>query len=149
MSHVTQIDVEIKDLKALADAARELGGELVEASTYKWYGTWVGDYPMPKGINTSDLGRCQYKIVFPNTEYEVGFLKQDDKFAALFDFWVPVKDHGKGRVPLIKRIGENGGLLSQQYTIAKATRDAKARGLRTTKKVHENGTIELRIGGIV
>ncbi len=45
MSHVATIEIQIKDLAALKQAAKDLGLEFREnQKTYRWYGYSVGDY---------------------------------------------------------------------------------------------------------
>ena len=76
MSHNEVIDLEVTDLKTLANTAKRLGGELImNAGTYKWFGRNVGDYPLPEGISASDLGKCEHKIKFLGINYEVGVIK--------------------------------------------------------------------------
>ena len=45
MSHVTVIQIELKDLEALKFVCEQLGLEFREhQQTYRWYGTHIGDY---------------------------------------------------------------------------------------------------------
>jgi len=90
MSHVTTIECEIKDLEALKAACEKAGLEFREnQKTYKWYGTHVGDYPLPEGFTKEDLGKCDHAIGVPGKKgaYEIGVVKQGDKYTMLWDFW--------------------------------------------------------------
>ena len=47
--------VEVKDLDALADACQRLGCVLNRnQATYRWWGSSVGDYPLPAGFTAAD-----------------------------------------------------------------------------------------------
>lgn len=46
-----------KDKEALREACRQLGLEIVEKNTYRWYNRSVGDYPLPAGMKASEVGK--------------------------------------------------------------------------------------------
>lgn len=124
MSHVSKIDIKPTDLAALKLAAKRLGGELVEQKTYKWYGTSVGDYPLPEGFTAKDLGKCDFAIKFPDAKYEVGVVKRKDGkpgYELLWDFW-------SGGFGLEKAIGKDGNKLKQSYGVEAAKRAAMLKG---------------------
>ena len=91
MSHNEIIELEVDDLKTLANTAKRLGGQLMlNEKTYKWFGRNVGDYPLPEGIAVSDLGKCEHKIKFPGINYEVGVIKSKTSrgaYSLLWDFF--------------------------------------------------------------
>ena len=63
MSHIAKIELEINDPENLKLACERLGLQFIEnQKTYKWYGSWVGDSPLPDGITLSDLGKCDHAI---------------------------------------------------------------------------------------
>ena len=63
MSHISKIELVIHSLADLKEACRQLGFEFMEnQKTYKWYGRWVGDTPLPEGINIEDIGKCDHAI---------------------------------------------------------------------------------------
>lgn len=144
MSHVEDINLEIKDIEAMRAAAKELGGELVQQSTYEWWGTHVGDYPLPKGFRKEDLGKCEYAIKVPGTTWEIGLAKArgSDHYTALYDFF-----GSKGR-PLEQFIGGREGYkLKQTYAVHAATNAAKRKGWMVQRKQVGN-KIELTITGM-
>src|SRR5271157_1141636 len=103
MSHVTTIDLQIKDLEALKAACARLGYEFkVGETTYKWWGHWIGDYPLPQGFKVEDLGKCTHAIRVPGADYEIGVVVREGKIDLLWDFW-----RAGG---LKEKIGANGGL---------------------------------------
>ena len=60
MSHISKIELEIQSLEDLKLACKRLGFTFIEnQNTYQWYGRWVGDSPLPEGINIDDLGKCE------------------------------------------------------------------------------------------
>jgi len=85
---MADIEHEFKSLEAIHLAAERLGGTLREANTYKWYGRYMGDHPLPEGITKEQLGKCDWAISFPNAEYEIGILdNHDGTYRVLWDFW--------------------------------------------------------------
>jgi len=137
MSHLTKIELEINDLNALKNTCNRLGFKFLEnQKTYKWFGKFMGDSPLPEGLSISDLGKCHHAISAPNCSYEIGVVKQGNKFVLLWDYW-----HSGG---LDKKIGTNGGKLKQAYTIEKAKWEATKKGYSCTEHKTEKG-IQLRI----
>ena len=113
MSHVAVVDIEIKDLNALARACENLGLVFNEGQkTYKWYGSSVGDYPLPAGFKASDLGKCAHAISIPgnNKAYEIGICKNPNGkgYVPLWDFWA-------GGFGLQAKVGDNCDLLTHEY----------------------------------
>lgn len=138
MSHLAKIELEINDLTALDKACKRMGFELMKGQkTYKWYGRWVGDSPLPEGVDKSKLGTCDHAIKVPGASYEVGVLKKDNgKYGLLWDYW------GAGGLP--EKIGKNGGLLKQAYTLEKAKMESIKKGY-FVKEQKLNGKIQLTV----
>lgn len=81
MSHITTIDLQVKDLDAMRKACERLGLELVEGQKkFKWYGRFVGDTTPPKGIDAKDYGKCEHAIRVKGnpSAYEIGLVKRTD-----------------------------------------------------------------------
>ena len=91
MSHVAKIKAEIKDLKALKNTCDRMGWEFKEGQkTYKWFGTHIGDYPIPEGFTRNDLGKCDHAISVPGCKYEIGVVKSKTNpktYELLWDFY--------------------------------------------------------------
>lgn len=90
MSHVIRCKgLGLRNLEALKKAAEDLGGQLVEAKTYRWFGRYVNDSPLPEGIAAEDLGKCDFKITFPDMPraYEIGVLQRGNELELLYDYW--------------------------------------------------------------
>jgi hypothetical protein len=118
MSHVSKIELEILSLEGLKSACQKLGFSFQEnQKTYQWYGRWVGDSPLPEGINLEELGKCDHVIKIPECAYEIGVVKRGQKYVLLWDSW-----HAGG---LEQKIGKDAGLLKQGYTIERIKREAK------------------------
>lgn len=135
MSHVTVIQIELKDLDALKAVCEQLGLEFREyQQTYRWYGTHIGDYPLPGGFSKRDLGKCDHALAVKNSpsSYEVGLVKRGDVYVPLWDFW-------QGGYGLRDRIGEGGDKLIAAYTkevaVRKARQFAKSKGWSYSEKV--------------
>ncbi len=145
MSHVVDIKAEINDLDALAAAAEQCGMELERnGKTFKWYGTHVGDYPLPAGFSKADMGKCEHRIRIRGASedaYEIGVVRRRGEgatgYTLLFDFW-------QGGFGLRERAGENCGLLLQEYAAAVVERNLSSRH-RIVRERLENGKLRLRI----
>lgn len=89
MSHVDTMRLVCTSLSAAEKTAVDHGGILTKANTYKWYERHVGDYPLPEGVTLKDLGKCEYKITFPDCDYEVGLLPNPngEGWIFIYDFW--------------------------------------------------------------
>jgi len=136
MSHISKIELKIKDLAALKTACQECGYQFIEnQKSYKWYGRFVGDSPMPEGLTEADLGKCDHAIKVPGADYEIGIKKMGGgHYEMMFDYW------------------RSGGLegkpdkLLQPYAIAATRRAVKANRYRVYRENKlDNGAVELRI----
>jgi hypothetical protein len=128
MSHVSKIELVIHSLDDLKDACQKLGFQFMEnQKSYKWYGRWVGDSPLPEDINIEDIGKCDHAICVPGCEYEIGIVQRGDHYILIWDYY-----HAGG---LTQKIGPNAGKLKQAYTISRVKKDAYRKGyrLRETK----------------
>lgn len=141
MSHVVSVKVRINSLEALKAAARDCG--LVfrqEQRTYRWYGRYMGDSPLPEGFSAADLGRCDHALAVKDDPfaYEVGVVKARDGkgWVLLYDFWA--QGHG-----LEFAIGKNAERLAQRYAVHAATRNLARQGYRVVEQKQANGTVKL------
>lgn len=146
MSHVSCIDVEIKDLDALKRVATELGLEFMEGqSTYKWYGRWVKDYNATDaaynhGIDTNDYGKCTHALRQKDhlAGYEVGVVAAPGGgYKLIWDFW-------SGGYGLCDKIGQKGEKLIQGYSKEVAVKALAKKGLKV-KSVERLSTGQLKV----
>ena len=135
MSHIAKIELEILSLEDLKLACKRLGFTFVEnQQNYKWYGRWVGDSPLPEGINVDDLGKCDHAIRVPECSYEIGVVQRGSKYILLWDSW-----HKGG---LEQKIGKDAGILKQAYTIERIRREAKLKSYQV-KEIKQDKSIRL------
>jgi hypothetical protein len=142
MSHVADLEMDIKDLDALEKAGKKLG--LVfekDFKNYKWFGESVGDYPLPAGFSEADLGKCDHVLRIPNSpgSYEIGVVKRRDGkpgYQLLWDFW-------QGGYGLQDKIGKDGGLLKQAYSLEVAKKQMLRKGYRVSEKRDAKGNVLL------
>ena len=134
MSHVSLIDCNVIDLDCLKISAEELGGTLVEKSTYEWFGRHVGDYPIPEGFTKEEMGMCDYAIKFSEAKYEVGVVKKKEGkgYHLLWDFW----NNGFG---LKEKIGENGIKLIDEYRTQVIAKKMKRKGYHVKRTRRHDG----------
>ena len=130
MSHIARIELEIKSLEDLKAACTRLGLKFLEnEQSYKWFGRWVGDEPLPNGVEEKDLGKCDHCIHVPGAQYQIGVVKKDEKYRLLWDSW---KAGGLEEV-----LGKNAGLLKQAYAVETIKRDSRVKGLRLREQKQE------------
>ena len=130
MSHIAIIQLEVTDLQSLALAAQLCGLEFVPAqTTYKWFGHWVGDSPLPEGIDVDQLGKCSHAIRVPGNAaaYEIGVVaKPGGGYTLLWDFWAG----GQGLQALA---GDDCINLRAEYAAAQTLRAARCKRYRATR----------------
>ena len=132
MSHISKIELVIHSLRDLKEACQQLGFEfMINQKTLKWYGRWVGDTPLPNGINIEDLGKCDHAIQVPGCTYEVGIVRRGDHYILLWDYY-----SAGGLEP---KIGPNAGKLKQAYTVARVRKEARQKEYRIREKKMDIG----------
>ena len=142
MSHVVKVSLEVKSLDALKEACKAMGLEFREnQKTYRWFGRFMGDYPLMEGFKAEDLGHCEHAIGIPgsNIAYEVGVVRRRDGrpgYELTWDFW-------EGGYGLRDKIGAQGEKLKQQYATAVSRRTLVQQGYRVQKQVTADGRIVL------
>ena len=121
VSHVTKVDVEIRDLDAMETVCKRRGLALHRnQQKYAWWGRSVGDYPIPAGMTVADLGKCSHAIHLNSRSFEIGLVAQsDNSYRLIFDFY--------GQHELLAAVGgqECEGLIGD-YTIETARNAANA-----------------------
>ena len=123
MSHFTTVHTEIKDIDALRDACRELGLP-------------VYDQAEARGYATAKLKADH--VIQLRGPYDIAVQREGKSYSLATDWW-------NGHVE--KEVGPNFGKLVQLYAVHKATREARKRGYRVTRKREQNGAIRLLIQG--
>ena len=146
MSHVAEISLEIRDLDALAAAAKELDLELIrDQKTYKWYGRSMGDYPLPVGFKKEDLGTCDHAIRIPGNDraYEIGVCKRRDGKAGYVLQW----DFFSGGYGMAEKVGgDKAQALVQGYATQVAIKTARAQGFRVIGQTRDaKGTVHVQV----
>ena len=116
ISHVVSIKIEVRDLEALRRAAESLGLEFRNGQrSHRWYGRWVGDHPLPEGITTDQLGKCDHALAVAGNSnaYEIGIVgQQDGSYRLLYDFW-------QGGYGLQEKVGKDCSKLIEAYAVEK------------------------------
>lgn len=122
MSHISKIEVEIKDLEDLKKACARLGIEFDENQrTFRWY---------------AGQRQCECAIKVPGAQYEIGVIKEGGKYCLLWD------DFSAGG--LRERLAKGAGKLKQAYAVERIRKEAILKGYRCNEAMTENG-IRLRL----
>ena len=116
MSHISKIELEVKDLRLLGQACTRLGLNLIRGQkTFRWYGK---------------DGQCDHAIKIPGANYEIGVLYKSGLYELNCDFY----DSNIEKV-----IGKKGGLLKQAYAVDKTKIEARKKGYSVLECPTENG----------
>ena len=126
MSHFTTIQTQIRDLDALSDACGELGVSLVAEAECRGFAGMIRKAPHVIRLNGP------YDIAVEPARESPG------SYGLTTDWW-------DGHVA--REVGENYGQLLQCYGVHKTSREARLRGLRTTRRVEADGSILLTLEG--
>ncbi|MFA5385023.1 MAG: DUF1257 domain-containing protein [Eubacteriales bacterium] len=138
MSHITKIKVEIRDLNVLKDACARLDFEFKEGQKkINWWGVYVGDSPLPEGVDASYLGKCDHAIKVPNAKYEIGVTQKGDTYELLYDSW-----YSGG---LADALGPNAEKLIQAYAVEAAKAEAQRQGYSVYEESLQDGSVQLNI----
>lgn len=121
MSHISKIELEVKDIGILGQACSRMGLQLVKGQqTHKWYGKDA---------------QCDHAIKVPGAQYEIGVVKKHGSYELQCDFY----DRNIDRA-----IGKQGGLLKQAYAVEKAKVEARRKGYSVLEKRTDTG-IQLHV----
>lgn len=143
MSHVTTVEIEVRDLDALAEAAKRCGLELVrEQRKYRWYGRSVGDTPLPHGFSVEDLGQCEHAITVPGSAhaYEIGVVRRRDGRPG----WALLVDEWAGGFGLVDRAGKQCWRLKQEYAAVVAAKTLRSQGYQVSEIRTSRGEVVVR-----
>lgn len=121
MSHISKIELKVKDLGILDQACKRLKLSLVRGkATFKWYGKDAA---------------CTHAIEVPGALYDIGVLARHGYFELACDYYDP---------NIEKAVGRQGGLLKQAYAVAKTKSEARKKGYSILEKPTKTG-IRLQI----
>lgn len=137
MSHVTTIDIEIRDLDALATACRRCGLELTRGQeTFLWYAKRRGDCTHAIRVDTSASGYSELREGVES--YEIGVTRREDGKG----FELQLDPHAGG-FGLIERCGVDAQKLRQMYATEVALKTARLQGFSVREVSQADGSIRL------
>jgi len=117
MSHISKIELEVKDLSTLRQACTRLGLHMLEGKkTFKWFG--------------QEEGHCDHAIRVPGATYEIGVTQKGTLYELQCDYY----DSALSNV-----IGQNSGLLKQAYAIERTKTEARRKGYSIIEKKTDTG----------
>ena len=121
MSHISKIELEVRDLGILGQACTRLGLELLKnKKSFRWYGKEAAS---------------DHAIMVPGANYEIGVVKKDGLYELNCDYY----DRNIEKV-----IGSQGGLLKQAYAVIKTRVEARRKGYSVLERQTEN-SIKLHV----
>ena len=122
MSHFSTIDIEIRDIDALAAACAELDLKLVRDAEARGFGSQRQKAPF---------------VIKLKGPYDVAVIHRGD---GVYTFSA---DRWQGRVE--KETGKDFGLLKQLYGVHRAVGQARAKGFSVHRRRLTNGTVRLTL----
>lgn len=129
MSHITKVDLQIKDLTALQAAAKRLGLEFAAATEHRYFG--------------NKMNPCEYKLSIKDNPiaYEIGVARAEDgTYALSYDAW----GGGNGMMAIVSTDGKNLNKIKQAYGVELAKSHLRKQGHRITERVRPDGSIEIQ-----
>jgi len=147
VSHVTVIEIEIRDLECLRQAAEDLGLEFRQGQqTFKWWGHSVGDFPLPEGFTEADMGKCSHALAVKGKPgaYEVGVVARRDGKAGYILMW----DFYGGGKGLQAAVGDKCSKLCQKYSekvVLKHAKPLQAQGWNLQRSAGANGAVVIKL----
>jgi len=117
MSHISKIELEVKDLATLKRACDRLRLIMIEGqNTFKWYGR--------------EEGKCDHAIRVPGATYEIGVVKTGSVYELRCDYY---------DATIGKTIGQTGGLLKKAYAAERTKTEARRKGYTVIEKQTDSG----------
>lgn len=108
MSHVENLNLEIRNLEAVKRACARLGWVFKEnQKTYNWWNMWVDDSPVPRKLFATEaeyqrmlalprsqrcqemqqlLGKCDHAIQIPGQAFEIGVVERNGEYLLFWDW---------------------------------------------------------------
>ena len=126
MSHFTTIQTQIRDLEALRDVSVEMGFQLLANTSCRGY------------AGTTRLAPHVIQLKGPYDIAVEPSKENDGSYGLTTDWW-------DGHVA--KEVGIGYGRLLQSYGVHKTMREARSRGLRSTRRVEADGSVLLTLEG--
>ena len=126
MSHFTTIQTQIRDLDALNDACVEMGFKFLPNAKCRGY---------------AGITRLAPHVIQLKGPYDIAVdpsPEKDGSYGLTTDWW-------DGHVA--KEVGIGYGRLLQSYGVHKTMREARSRGLRSTRRLEADGSILLTLEG--
>lgn len=107
MSSLTTLAFKVKSIQAVDAAVKELGGTLSQQSKFQWHGR---------------KSACSYAIKVPNTDWEIGLVKDGDEYKLTYDTW---SHNGQA---LKSFMGDGAARFKHAYTKHLYLQEAKRKG---------------------
>lgn len=116
MSHISTIELEIRDLDTLERACGFMGLQLVRnRKRFRWY---------------QGEGFCDHVIEVPGAEYDIGVVSSGSGYGLQWDDW---RSGG-----LEQRLGKGAGKLKQAYALERVRSEARRRNMRIKQQVTDD-----------
>jgi len=163
VSHVVTVEVKVRSLEGVRRACRRLGWVFLEGQqTFKWYGQWVDDSPIPEGLFAADeierlraldpdlrreeltrrFGACDHAIRVPGCDYEIGLVRVADEYHLVYDFfWAGGLDKVLGTPDRPDAVNP----FPQAYATEVAIMRAEENGFAWSETKLENGNVILEV----
>jgi hypothetical protein len=123
MSKIVTVELKVNSIEVMESTCRELGFQLKKSTTFTGW--------------ASQQHSCEYKVVVPDSRYEIGLVKDGSNWNLQCDHFLFYD----------KRIGTDCQKLTQIYGVNRAVMEAEKYGLFVTRETAKNGDIVLEVAG--
>jgi hypothetical protein len=161
MSHAVEVNLKIRSVAAAKAACKRLGWTFLEnKTTYKWYGCYMGNAPLPEGVTADMLGKCEHAISVPGTSmgYQIGLRRHEDGTLRLqMDYYdrglllaVGLTDEDLTPIGLLREGVVGCPAFLQAYVLEEAIEEARTLGYDVMEDLLADGTVEIKatMGGL-
>ena len=132
MSHIAEVQLELRDLSALEKAADALGLELVrDCQTFNYYG----------GMTDRAVHKLRLKDA-PKGAYEIGLRYTDMTQTTLQPAWDTYGQHGAA---LVKAVGRDMSELKKRYAAELSAATLRKQGYRVQIGPHAKNPAQLHV----
>lgn len=146
MSHIVKMEATYKSLEDVIAAGLRMGWSYdANAATYRWFGQFVGDWALPKGMTVGEIGKATHGVfTVPGAGYQVGVVEESDGTFSLRADWY--QSGGLLRATKVQTPEEFAGRFKQAYALESTLRACRKAGKKVSESFDEKtGDVQLAI----
>ena len=133
MSHIVKMEASYKLLADIIAAGLRMGWSFdAAARAYRWFGQFVGDWKLPKGMKVEEIGKATHGVfTVPGAGYQVGVVQESDGTFSLRADWY--SSGGLLRATRVSSPEEFAGRFKQAYGVESTIRACRTAGKQVSE----------------